>query len=204
MAFPPFGHDQRTDSLRWRAFPARFISGETRLSFHSLIHNTFTERLRYPVTANSDDVAHRGGAGARPSVAALVERRIPLVRRSTPPIRTHRRQHVEGAGAARGRAGVRVATQSKRAGVRPALFVLKRCRPGSCEPVFGVSTVLSCDLAPDHPRRARDPPLASPSPATVDWWPGPSPHLAHGAGAARRFASCWRSLRRMATGSFTG
>ena len=48
------------------------------------------------------------------------------------------------------------------------------------------------------------PPLASPSPATVDWWLGPSPHLAHGAGAARRFASCWRSLRRMATGSFTG
>ncbi len=93
----------------------------------------------------------------------------------------------------------RPAMHRRRAGAPPALLIRHLFRPGSYEPVFGVNTVVSCTLAPDHPRKAHHPPLASPSPVTGDWWPGPRPRLAHGAGAARWFASCWRSLRRMAT-----
>jgi hypothetical protein len=62
----------------------------------------------------------------------------------------------------------------------------------------------------------RDVLWSGPRPSAESCWPstrvpqrlttggrGPRPRLPHGAGAARRFASCWRSLRHMATGSLT-
>jgi hypothetical protein len=154
--FPPFGHGQRTDSLRRKAGPAPFVPGETFVfpqpgpqHIHrssSVLCDRELGRRRAPVAVagpsppwlRSWSVAHLS-CGAPLTPLRLISTVIPRARPRTSPPRGRR---------------VRRAPQRKRAGVRPALFVLKRCRPGSCEPVYGVSTV-SCDLAPDHPRRAR-------------------------------------------------
>lgn len=135
-----------------------------------------------------------------------MERRTPLMRRSThlPPgsSSTVIRRHADEPGPPRGGRGSPCHTKEKgrrQAGPFRSETMSTRLRRAG----------LRCEhrVVRSGPRPSAEgsyPPLASPSPATVDWWLGPSPHLAHGAGAARRFASCWRSLRRMATGSFTG